>query len=135
MFKKLGHFFREYYQLAWVIVAVVIAFGLMVAGFKDASNIVLGVTAIINVIPLVWGMIQDLRHGTYGVDILAATAIVTSVVLGEYWAGMIIVLMLTGGEALEDYAENRAKTELSALLDRVPKRHILLRDAKRLTSP
>lgn len=130
MFKKLGHFFREYYQLAWVLVAVAVAFGLMVAGFKDASNIVLGVTALINVIPLVWGMIQDLRHGTYGVDILAATAIVTSVVLGEYWAGMIIVLMLTGGEALEDYAENRAKTELSALLDRVPKKTHLIKGRK-----
>ncbi|GIW60776.1 MAG: cobalt ABC transporter ATP-binding protein [Patescibacteria group bacterium] len=130
MFKKLGHFFREYYQLAWVIVTVVIAFGLMVTGFKDASNIVLGVAAIINVIPLVWGMIQDLRHGTYGVDILAATAIVTSVVLGEYWAGMIIVLMLTGGEALEDYAENRAKTELNALLDRVPKKTHLVKGRK-----
>jgi len=130
VFKKLGHFFREYYQLGWVIVAIIVAIILSVAGLEKAAHIVLGATAIINVIPLIWGMIQDLRHGTYGVDILAATAIITSVVLGEYWAGMIIVLMLTGGEALEDYAENRAKTELSALLERAPKKTHLIRGRK-----
>lgn len=130
MFKKLGHFFREYYQLGWVIVAIVAALVASVLGFKTASNIILGVTAIINVVPLVWGMIQDVRHGTYGVDILAATAIITSVVLGEYWAGMIIVLMLTGGEALEDYAENRAKAELSSLLEQAPKKAHVIRGRK-----
>lgn len=130
MFKKLGHFFREYYQLGWVIVAIIVALILTAFGFQKAAHIVLGATAIINVVPLVWGMIQDIRHGTYGVDILAATAIITSVVLGEYWAGMIIVLMLTGGEALEDYAENRAKTELSALLNQAPKKAHLLKGRK-----
>lgn len=130
MFKKLGHFFREYYQLGWVVVAIIAALVANIIGFKTASNIILGVTAIINVIPLVWGMIQDVRHGTYGVDILAATAIITSVVLGEYWAGMIIVLMLTGGEALEDYAENRAKAELSSLLEQAPKKAHVIRGRK-----
>jgi heavy metal translocating P-type ATPase len=130
VFSKLGHFFREYYQLGWVVVAIIVALGLTIAGQKTAANIVLGAAAIINVIPLIWGMIQDLRHGTYGVDILAATAIITSVVLGEYWAGMIIVLMLTGGEALEDYAEKRAKTELSALLDRAPKKAHVIKGRK-----
>lgn len=130
MFRKLGAFFREYYQLGWVIVALLAALICTLVGFKTAANIILGVTAIANVIPLVWGMIQDIRHGTYGVDILAATAIVTSVVLGEYWAGMIIVLMLTGGEALEDYAENRAKSELSALLEQAPKKAHVVKGRK-----
>src|SRR5947207_3172269 len=77
-------------------------------------------------------MLQDLRHGTYGIDLLAATAIVTSVLLHEFWAGMVIVLMLTGGEALEDYAETRAKTELTALLKRTPKKAHVLRGRKTL---
>lgn len=120
MLKKLGRFFREYYHLAWVIVATLIAIILTLFGVSKIANFILAITAIISVIPLVWGMIQDIRRGTYGVDILAATAIITSVILGEYWAGIIIVLMLTGGEALEDYAENRAKSELTSLLNRAP---------------
>lgn len=130
MFKSLGRFFREYYQFGWVVVAIVIATILTLTGLTKAAHILLATTAILSAIPLVWGMIQDLRHGTYGVDILAATAIITSVVLGEYWAGIIIVLMLTGGEALEDYAENRAKAELSTLLDNAPKKAHLLKGRK-----
>lgn len=130
MFKKLGQFFREYYQFGWVVVAIVIAAILTLVGLTKPAHILLGVVAILNVIPLVWGMIKDLRDGTYGVDLLAVTAIVTSVILGEYWAGMVIILMLTGGEALEDYAENRAKSELSSLLDNAPKKAHLIKGRK-----
>lgn len=45
-------------------------------------------------------MLRELRSGTFGVDIFAVTAIVASVVVGEAWAALVIVLMLTGGEAL-----------------------------------
>ncbi|MCQ9165545.1 hypothetical protein [Arthrobacter sp. STN4] len=65
-------------------------------------------------------MIRDMVHGRWGVDILALTAIVSTVAVGEYIAALIVVLMLYGGSALEDYATARAKGELSALLDRVP---------------
>lgn len=66
------------------------------------------------------GMVRDLLHGHAGVDVLAVLAITASVLVGEHWAALIIVLMITGGEALEDYAANRAKRELTALLDRSP---------------
>lgn len=130
MFKKIGHFFREYYQFSWVFIASIIALLLTFANLHKAAHILLAITAIISVIPLIWGMINDLRDGTYGVDILAATAIITSIIMGQYWAGIVIVLMLTGGEALEDYAENRAKTELSSLLDNAPKKARILRGRK-----
>jgi heavy metal translocating P-type ATPase len=128
--KKIRTFFGEYKQLALVIVAVLVAAGLDLSGNDSAAKVVLGVSAALNAIPLVWGMIQDIRDGKYGVDILAATAIIASVWLGEYWAGMIIVLMLTGGEALEDYAERRAKRELTALLEHKPVKARLLRGKK-----
>ena len=67
-----------------------------------------------------WAMVSELRRGAFGIDILAVTAIVASVLVGEYWAAIVIVLMLTGGEALEDYAANRAKRDLTALLSRAP---------------
>ncbi|MEO8849396.1 MAG: heavy metal translocating P-type ATPase [Casimicrobiaceae bacterium] len=66
------------------------------------------------------GMVTDLLKGRWGIDVLAIMAIVATVAVGEYWASLVIVLMLSGGEALEDYAAGRAMRELSALLDRAP---------------
>ncbi|WP_022909612.1 heavy metal translocating P-type ATPase [Aestuariimicrobium kwangyangense] len=67
-----------------------------------------------------WRMLAELRSGTFGVDILAVTAIGAAVAVGELWAALVIVLMLTGGEALEEYAAHRAKRDLTALLSRAP---------------
>jgi heavy metal translocating P-type ATPase len=120
MISKLRKFFSDYSQFGLTLLAIIIALVLDLSNHDKYAHILLGFAAIANSIPLVWGMINDLREGIYGVDILAATAIIASVILGEYWAGMIIVLMLTGGEALEDYAEKRAKSELTALISRVP---------------
>jgi len=128
--KKIFNFFKHYKQLGIVILAIIVGGVLSILKLQLAANIVLGLTAGISVIPLLWGMVQDVRDGKYGVDILAATAIIASVALGEYWAGMVIVLMLTGGEALEDYAERRAKTEVDALLKRAPKQAHLQKGGK-----
>ncbi|GGI48092.1 heavy metal translocating P-type ATPase [Agromyces flavus] len=68
------------------------------------------------------GMVRDILGGHWGLDILAVTALVATVAVGEYVAALIVVLMLTGGEALEDYADRRAKRELDALLARAPQR-------------
>ena len=65
-------------------------------------------------------MIQTLRSGSYGVDLLAITAIIATLWVGEYWAALIVVLMLVGGETLEDYAAGRANRELAALLKKSP---------------
>ncbi|WP_253250322.1 heavy metal translocating P-type ATPase [Arthrobacter globiformis] len=66
-------------------------------------------------------MVKEIVHGRWGVDLLAVIAIVSTVAVGEYAASLIIVLMLAGGEALEDYAEGRAVHELRALLERAPR--------------
>ena len=65
-------------------------------------------------------MVKSLIAGQVGLDVLAVTAILATVIVGEFWASLVIVLMLTGGEALEDYAEGRAERELSSLLEHVP---------------
>ena len=59
-------------------------------------------------------------RGEFGSDLLAGLSIVTSVILGEYLAGTIVVLMLSGGEALEGYAIRRAASALDALARRMP---------------
>ena len=64
-------------------------------------------------------MVRSILRGHWGLDILLA-AIIATVLVGEFVASLIIVLMLTGGEALEDYAAGRAQRELNALLERVP---------------
>ncbi|MEF3403395.1 heavy metal translocating P-type ATPase [Agromyces sp. CCNWLW203] len=66
------------------------------------------------------GMVRDILRGHWGLDILAVTAIIATVLVGEYIAALLVVLMLTGGAALEDYANRRAKRELDALLTRSP---------------
>jgi heavy metal translocating P-type ATPase len=80
-------------------------------------------------------MWQDIREGTYGIDLLAATAIVSSVLMKQYWAGVVIVLMLTGGEALEDYAEGKARTELESLLKNAPQKAHILKNNKMVDVP
>lgn len=130
MLKKIRNFVKEYRQLTFVIFVFVVGLALDLLGYDTAAHIILGGSALIAALPLAWGMIQTLRAGMFGVDLLALTAIVTSVILGEYWAGMVIVLMLTGGEALEDYAEGRAKTELTSLLEHKPAKSRILKGNK-----
>jgi heavy metal translocating P-type ATPase len=129
-FKRVVRFGRDYLQLSLVLAASLVGLVLDLSRVHGLAHLILGVTALISAAILLWGMLQDLRDGQYGIDILAATAIIASVLLGEYWTAMIVVLMLTGGEALEDYAENRAKTELDSLISRAPKRTHLLKAGK-----
>ena len=124
--QRIVHFIKEYKLFSAAFVAAVAGLILDLCGMDTVAHWVLGSAAVAALIPLVWGMIEDLRFGTYGVDILAATAIATSVIMHEYWAAIVIVLMLTGGESLENYAEKRASRELDALLSRAPqKAHVL----------
>ncbi|MFM8892873.1 MAG: heavy metal translocating P-type ATPase, partial [Planctomycetia bacterium] len=71
-------------------------------------------------VPLVGGLLAKLSAGSFGSDLLAGLSIVTSVLLGEYLAGVLVVLMLSGGEALESRAVARAGDVLHALARRMP---------------
>jgi heavy metal translocating P-type ATPase len=70
--------------------------------------------------PLVYELSTKLFRGQFGSDLLAGISIVTSVILGEYLAGSLVVLMLSGGEALEAYAVQSASSVLRALSKRMP---------------
>lgn len=71
-------------------------------------------------IPLLVGLGRELLRRNFSSDLLAGISIVTSVILGEYLAGTLVVLMLSGGQALESYAVGRASSALSALAKRLP---------------
>ena len=101
-----------------VVGALVVALLLLEQGSAAqwlASAFALGIAAWTGV-----GMVKDILRGNWGIDLLAVTAIVATVSVGEYLASLVIVLMLSGGEALEDYAAGRARRELTSLLARTP---------------
>ncbi len=112
------------------IIGLVLATLLWFLNYHLAANIILGTVSVIELLPLLWDMLSDLRHGHYGIDILAATAILASVLLHQYWAAIVVVIMLTGGESLDDYADHRAKKELNALINNSPSIAHLLKNKK-----
>jgi len=71
-------------------------------------------------IPLTYELAVKAARRQFGSDLLAGISIVTSVILGEYLAGSVVVLMLAGGEALEHYALRTASSVLAALAKRMP---------------
>ena len=100
------------------LVALTLTFGF---GLGHLAYILVAISGGIMSLSMFWRMIQTLREGRYGVDILAITAIIATLAVGDYWASLIILVMLTGGESLEDYASRRASRELTSLLDNTPK--------------
>ncbi len=75
---------------------------------------------LVIVIDTVRGMIDDLRHGQVGVDVLAVVAILSTVAVAEYWASWAVTLMITSGEAIEEYAQAKAERSLTALMEAAP---------------
>lgn len=71
-------------------------------------------------IPLLWQILSKALKGDLGADILAAIALITAAIVGEYLAAVLIILMLAGGQALESYAMKKASSVLAALANRMP---------------
>ncbi|ALS01171.1 cobalt ABC transporter ATP-binding protein [Enterococcus silesiacus] len=80
------------------------------------------ITGSVMALSMLVEMVKTLKSGRYGVDILAITAIVATLAVGEYWASLMILIMLTGGDSLEDYAAKKANKELKSLLDNSPQK-------------
>jgi heavy metal translocating P-type ATPase len=107
------------------LVAATLAAGLVVAvllsaGQGSAARWAASAYAILAAAFRSVAMVRSLLRGRWGIDLLAVTAIASTVAVGEYVASLIIVLMLAGGEALEEVAHGRATRELRSLLERVP---------------
>jgi heavy metal translocating P-type ATPase len=84
------------------------------------SNVPLFVVLLVGGLPLLITLVRKLLAREFGSDLLAGISIATSVILGEYIVGCIVVLMLSGGEALEQFATGRASSILQALSRRMP---------------
>lgn len=65
-------------------------------------------------------MIDDLMHGTLGIDLLAFVALLATLCIGEFWASYLIVVMVFTGGAIEDFAQDAAQKNLSLLVNASP---------------
>jgi heavy metal-(Cd/Co/Hg/Pb/Zn)-translocating P-type ATPase len=114
---------KLYGTLTIGFVAAILEFGFRQAGY---AQLIISILGLLLALIMFVDMIKVLKSGNFGIDLLAITAIVATISLGQYWAGWIVLLMLTGGDTLEEYAANKAKSELKSLLDNTPsKAHLL----------
>ena len=128
--RRLLRFLRQYKLFSLALFTIFVGLALELTHHQKIAHWLLSVVAILELVMLLKSMWDDFRSGRYGIDILAATAIIASVILGQYWAAIVIVVMLTGGEALEDFAQHRARSELDALLKHAPHKANVLRKGK-----
>ena len=103
------------------LVLLLVGLVFWLAGYANLANWTLLVIVIMGGIPLLWDTMKHIIHKEFSVDFIAILAITGSLLLQEYLAGAFIVLMLSGGEALEAFALRRARTSLSALAERAPR--------------
>jgi heavy metal translocating P-type ATPase len=104
--------------LVAIVIHLVLRFG--TSASSQAQNFPLWVALALGGVPLVWELLVKLFHREFGSDLLAGISIVTSILLDEYLAGTLVVLMLSGGETLEAYAVRSASSVLEALAKRMP---------------
>lgn len=118
--RRIAKLARRYWVVTLTLGVGVVGIVLALAGAGWLVQWIFSVYALAFALWQAVGMVRAMARGRFGLDILAITAIVATVLVGEYVAALIVVLMLTGGDALEDYANRRAKRELDALLTRAP---------------
>jgi heavy metal translocating P-type ATPase len=90
-------------------------------GQPEAGGWVWIVALVVGGAPLVWRTLLGMLRGKFASDVVAMLAIVTAVVMNEPFAGLLVVLMQSGGEALDDYGFRRASSSLESLMARAPR--------------
>lgn len=108
---------------------------LWLAGRSTIASWTLLAVVLLGGIPLLWETIRQILHKEFGVDLIAILAIAGSILLGQYLAGALVVLMMSGGEALEAYALRRARSSLSALAERAPRSAHIWREEELVSIP
>ena len=113
--------------LAIGIVGLFCQFGLKIKSLFQIGNlqfpiqaVLIDIVGIMMAISLLAEIASDFKSGRYGVDILAVIAVVSTILIGDIWAEWMILVMMTGGQTLEDYATGQADKELRSLLSNSP---------------
>ena len=108
-------------EAAWVSHDLHAGFGWLSAFNPGVGQWIVIALVAYTIVVTVRGMIDDLRHGHVGVDLLAVVAIASTVAVQEYWAAWAVVLMISSGEAIEEFAQSKAESNLTALIDAAPR--------------
>ncbi len=116
------NFLKRYPIPLFAIVGLFLGGILYFTNEKNISEWIWFITLIIGGSPIVYRTIQGMFRGIFASDIIAMLAIVTAIVSGQPFAGVIVVIMQSGGEAIENYGMRRASSSLTSLLQRAPKR-------------
>jgi heavy metal translocating P-type ATPase len=117
MAKNKNHISGQVILVVAALAAIVIYFILPDGKFRDAPLLTI---IAIGSLPILWQILKKLINFDLGADILAALALVTATILGEYLAAVLIIIMLAGGQELENYAMRKASSVLAALAQRMP---------------
>ncbi len=104
--------------LTGIVIHLVMRF--LVEGLSEHSYYPLYAVLLFGGVPLLIELFKELVSFNFGSDLIAGLSIITSIILGEYLAGALVVLMLSGGEAIENYAIQKASRVLDALAKRAP---------------
>lgn len=99
-------------------------------GFPAAQALIWAAAALAVLAVLYFEIFTSLRRGQFGLDIVAALSMTTAIAFGETLAAAVVSLMYSGGQLLEDFAQARARSEMRALLARVPKRALRYADGQ-----
>ncbi len=121
MLQRIWTFFKQYpipvFALLGILAGAVFYFGVPGSGI---SHWIWLATLIVGGLPIVYQTVKGMLRGQFAADIIAMLAIITAVLTGQAFAGAVVVLMQSGGEAIEFYGLSRASSSLTALLERAP---------------
>ncbi|GAB5079091.1 heavy metal translocating P-type ATPase [Arthrobacter sp. AD-310] len=112
---------RRYPLVALTGLVLLLTALLLLSGFEQSARLLASGYAVGAAAVRAWSMVRSLREGRWGIDVLALMATASTIAVGEYLAALVVILMLSGGEALEAFAQGRAARELRSLLDRAPR--------------
>ena len=107
--------------LAWAAAGLAIGLTLLWLA-PDAADSVFALATLPVLAVLLRDIASGLLRGNAGLDVLAALSMAGAMALGEELAAAVVALMFAGGSFLEDYARERARREMTALLARQPRR-------------
>ena len=112
--------FAKKVPMLWVVLVCGLVMGLLWHPYRQAAQWLVAVLVAVSLVDTLKGMIDDVRQGHVGVDILAVVAILSTLAVQQYWASWAVVLMLYSGDAIEQYAGNKAQNNLTVLVQAAP---------------
>src|SRR3989344_5296419 len=98
-----------------------VVFGLLLAGFIPDLGIAWLTATALGIAKITVDSFEKIRERNFSLDYIALLAMIVALVADEHLAGAVVALMITGGEALDEYASGRAESALRALLEKIPK--------------